>query len=91
MNDERKQVGRLAMRHEGNFWVAYYAMPATMEGAVVLGSIAIELVRDEERRERFLDLMRDGVTAILKAKTGVEPLWPNDPQPAPESERSGHG
>jgi hypothetical protein len=37
----QKQVGRLAMRHEGMWWVAYYAMPSTMEGAVELARIAM--------------------------------------------------
>ncbi len=29
------KIGRLAMRHEGNFWNAYYAMPDTMDGAIL--------------------------------------------------------
>ena len=31
------EIGRLAMRHEGNFWNAYFALPDTMEGAIPLG------------------------------------------------------
>ena len=44
---EKQQVGRLAMRVEGDFWRAYYAMPGTMEGALLLGSIAMGAVQRE--------------------------------------------
>ncbi len=27
-------TGRLAMRHEGSLWVAYYALPEKMDGAL---------------------------------------------------------
>lgn len=33
------KIGRLAMRHEGSNWSAYYAEPGTMEGAIFLGSV----------------------------------------------------
>ena len=41
MNKGKYDIGRLAMRVEGELWSAYYAMPNTMEGAVFLGSIAM--------------------------------------------------
>ncbi len=49
-------AGRLAMRVEGNNWVAYYAMPYTMEGAVWLGSIAMGAVQAPERKQAFYSL-----------------------------------
>lgn len=84
------QIGRLAMRHEGNFWNAYYAQTDTMKGALQLGSIAIAAVAEnEERKAAFLSLMRDFVADLIEEKTGVRPVMPG-PQPAPEHERGGH-
>lgn len=84
------QVGRLAMRHEGQFWNAYYAMPNTMDGAVFLGSIAMRFVEQTDRKDAFFDLMREAVGDIIEETTGTRPSWPDGPQRAPESERSGH-
>jgi hypothetical protein len=82
-------IGRLAMRVEGNFWNAYYAMPSTMDGAVLLGSIQMRFVQDITRRDLFMALMREAVADILEEITGERPVWPTRPQPAPESEKSG--
>jgi hypothetical protein len=86
-----QKIGRLAMRHEGEWWNAYYAMPDTMDGAILLGSIAIRFVEIQERKDAFLALMREAVSDILEETTGQRPTWPEGPQPAPERERSGHG
>jgi hypothetical protein len=89
-NDNPIQVGRLAMRHEGNFWNAYYAMPDSMTDALLLGSIRIQFVETKDRKDTFIALMRDAVADILEEATGVRPTWPDGPQPAPEHERAGH-
>jgi hypothetical protein len=87
-----QQIGRLALRHEGNWWNAYYAMPDTMDGAILLGSIAMRFVEMQERKNAFMTLMREAVSDIIEEKTGTRPTWPEPRgQPAPESERSGHG
>lgn len=91
MSQETAKVGRLALRVEGNFWNAYYALPGTMEGAVLLGSIAMQFVKDPARKQVFMDLMREAVSDILEELTGVRPSWPAVPQTAPEHERAGHG
>lgn len=85
------QIGRLAMRVEGDLWVAYYAMPGTMKDAIFLGSIQMRFVQDWQKKELFMAMMKDCVTDILKEITGETALWPNDPQPAPEHEKSGRG
>jgi hypothetical protein len=86
------QIGRLALRHEGTFWNAYYAMPGTMDGAITLGSIAMRFIENnQERKDAFMALMREGVADILEEQTGVRPTWPDGPQAAPEHERAGHG
>lgn len=86
---ELQQVGRLALRHQGENWNAYYALEGTMEGAVFLGSIRMGAVTTSPKRKQgFIDLMRDVVADILEEKLGVRPEW-RDPERAPEHERSG--
>lgn len=83
------QVGRLALRHEGDNWNAYYAQAHTMDRAIPLGSIRMSLVVDNQpRKEAFMALMRDAVTDVIKGVTGLQPTW-GGPQTAPEHERSG--
>lgn len=86
-----QQVGRLATRHEGKFWNAYYAMPDTMADAILLGSIAMRFVTDNAgRKSAFMAMMQDAVSDILEEQTGARPTWPDGPHAAPEAERSGH-
>lgn len=87
---QRKKVGRLAMRVEGDLWVAYFAPPETMDGALFLGSIQMALVQDQDAKQVFMALMRDAVGKILQDATGVLPHWPEPfGTPAPEHERGG--
>ena len=89
MSDAVK-VGRLAMRHEGEFWNAYYAMPDTMTGAILLGSIKMRFVERTEQRAAFMSFMREAVSDLIEETTGVRPTWPESAHPAPEHERAGH-
>jgi hypothetical protein len=85
------QVGRLALRHEGDNWVAYYALADTMKDAIFLGSIRMGVVlANQERKQAFMDLMREVVADTIEETTGIRPQWAG-PQTAPEHERSGHG
>ena len=89
-----KQMGRLAMRREGKWWVAYYAMPNTMNGALPLGRIRMSMVEgDAPRHQRnktgFMGLMQEAVADLIEESIGVRPVWPNGPRPAPEHERAG--
>jgi hypothetical protein len=85
------EAGRLSLRHEGEMWVAYYALPHTMKDALVLGSIAMGSVATRpERKEQFIALMREAVSDLIEQATGVRPRWPDPPRPAPEHERAGH-
>jgi hypothetical protein len=91
MTEEKTQIGRLAMRQEGGIWNAYYALNATMDDAILLGSIAIGgIVDNPARREAFLEMMQDMVADIIEDKFGVRPSWNNKPTAAPEHERSGN-
>jgi hypothetical protein len=84
---EQVQIGRLAMRQEGGFWVAYYAHPKTMELAEELGRITMAAIVDNpERKDAFMRMMRDVVGDILEGITGVRPTW-RDPVPGPDRER----
>lgn len=82
-------VGRLAFRHEGRMWNAYFADQHSMDGALLIGSIAMPLVQNEARKRAFMELMNDCFADICEETLGVRPDMPA-PVPAPEHERSGH-
>jgi hypothetical protein len=74
------------MRELEGHWVAFYAMPGTMEDAVELGRIRMPLVEREDRRHGFMDLMREIVADIIEERVGVRPIWPHPRgEPAPRS------
>lgn len=86
-----EKIGRLAMRHEGTWWNAYYAMPDTMRGAILVAKIRFSAVEGKpERRDAFMAFAREAIGDMIEKKIGVRPSWPDGPQPAPESERAGH-
>jgi hypothetical protein len=78
------------MRVEGNYWVAYYALTETMEGALELGRIAMTAVSPahRDRKAAFMTMMQDLVSDILEARIGARPDW-TEPRNAPEHERAG--
>jgi hypothetical protein len=81
-------TGRLALREDGDFWKAYYAMPGTMDGAILLGMVRLRFARDNPTIKRdFMLLMQKAVTDTLREVTGAELVWPEPPQPAAEHER----
>lgn len=86
---QKAQIGRLALRVDGNFWNAYYAKNDTMERAIFLGSLHMRFAQDPKRKEQFMDLMRGVVSDVLKEIVGGRDLdvtWVT--QPAPEHERT---
>jgi hypothetical protein len=89
MNTPIVQIGRLALRVEGENWNAYYALPYSMKEPVFLGSIRMGAVANNpERKQAFMLMMRDIVSDIIEESTGFRPTW-GGPQSAPEHERSG--
>lgn len=89
MTEMDKMPIRLALRVEGDFWVAYVAKKDTMDGAKRLGSILMGAVKSNPTRKKaFMDLMQDMMAQAIKEMTGKAPDW-NEPEPAPERERSG--
>lgn len=79
------------MRHEGKFWNAYYALPGSMDDAILLGSVAMRFVGTPERRTQFMDFMREAVSDVIFDEVGVRPTWLEGAHPAPEHEKAGHG
>lgn len=84
-----KQIGRLAMRQEGQNWNAYYALPDNMTAAIFLGSIRMGAINDNpERKQAFMQMMREIVSDIIEVEIGIRPTW-GGPTTAPEHERAG--
>jgi hypothetical protein len=83
------QIGRLALRVEGDNWNAYYVLHTdSMKDAIYLGSISMTAVSfNEKRKDEFMALMREVVGDMIEDITGVRPEW-GGPKPAPEHERS---
>lgn len=74
MSKNRQKAGRLVLREEGEFWNAYYALPETMEDAVLLGSIRMRIVaRSEEAKGAFMSLMAAAISEGLREFTGKQP------------------
>ncbi len=87
-----KNIGRLAFRHEGDYWNAYYAVADSMNDAVPLAGIRFAIVHDyPARKAEFMNLMREVVGDLIEKQCGVRPIWPIPPQPAPEHEREDRG
>lgn len=78
---------RLALRVEGEWWVAYLAETATMAGAHEIGRIAFGAAREPAVKQGFMDLMQLVMTQGL-ASLGIK-VQGVDIRGAPESERSG--
>ncbi|TQV85229.1 hypothetical protein FKG94_03295 [Exilibacterium tricleocarpae] len=84
------QVGRLAMRQEGGNWNAYYALPGTMDNAHLLGSVKMALIIGRpDRKNSFIDLMRDCVADLIEDTTSTRPDW-GEPATAPAHEQAGN-
>lgn len=79
---------RLAMRVEGEWWVAYFAEMGTMERALELGRVRINLAEIPEVKDATLAYFQTVMGEIVKAISGgLQIEWPNPPQPAPEHEK----
>lgn len=85
-----QQVARIAFRVEGHMWNAYVAKLDTMEGAHLIGSIAMRVVEDRpERKKQFMDMMQEVFSDISEELLGARATYPDGVQRAPEHERAG--
>ena len=83
-----KPMGRLALREEAGWWKAYWAVPDTMDRAILLGQIRIKFVYNNiERKRTFMLLMQACMGDLVEEAFGQRPTWPEPPQPAPKHER----
>lgn len=84
--DPKAQVGRIAFRVEGDWWVAYYALPDSMERALELARIQMAIVANHpQRKNTFMKLIQSYVKEVVPAFEIA------NRQSAPEHERSGRG
>lgn len=82
---------RLAMRVEGDWWVAYLAQADTMDGAKRLGSILLGIAeKNPEHKRVFMELMTAVLADAIEDVFKQQPTW-GEPQAAPEAERAGRG
>lgn len=82
------EIGRLAFRVEGDFWCAYYALPDSMKGALLLGSLHMKVAINPARKKTFMHLMQLAMADIIREAMGARVSWPSPPHLAPEHERS---
>ena len=82
------EVGRLALRVEGGNWNAYWApKQSSMEGATLIASVNMELVKSKSRRDEWRFLVQEMFGDLIEEHSGVRPTWPA-PHAAPEHERT---
>ncbi len=86
MPDQDMRIGRLAFREQGSVWVAYWAQDETMDGAVKLGSIKMNCIANPERKQQFMDLMRECFADAVEGVAGIRPVF-GGPEVAPGHER----
>lgn len=81
---------RLALREEGSMWNAYIAREDTMEGARLIGCIAMGAVRRDDRiKEAFKQVMMGVVRNAVENVTGsVIEDW--ETREAPAHEKAGN-
>jgi len=86
---DKVNVGRIAFRHEGEFWNAYWAPQMySMEGAVLLATIRMNLVDGSSvMRDQFMMLAKAAFSVVVKDITNQHIVAWKDPIPAPENER----
>ncbi len=87
MSEAKTQVSRVAMRVEGDWWVAYIAPIGTMEGALELGRTRMTIVQDPDRKSAFIDVFASFAADVLEAEFGERADMVI--HPAPEHERAG--
>jgi hypothetical protein len=70
----KKMAIRLAFREQGDFWNAYLALPDTLDGAELIGSIKMGPIRNSpEIRNAFMAVMKQILTEAIEDVTGVTP------------------
>lgn len=79
---------RLALRCEGDWWVAYLAEAHTMDGAFEIGRILLGAVTAARRKQEFQELMTKVMTDAIRDRFGIRSIG-LEIRPAPEHEKAG--
>lgn len=79
--------GRMALRVEGEWWVAYLARMGTMEGAIELGRIRLTVAQLAVVKEQFQSLMTVAFRTMLEMQGHKVERF--DTERAPEHEKAG--
>jgi hypothetical protein len=86
---DKVEIGRLALRKEGEFWNAYWSSsPHNLDKALLIGCIRLNCMTDKIR-ENFMEMMKDAFAVHVENITGETPTW-SAPRTAPENERGGN-
>jgi len=87
MTDPQRPI-RLALRQEGDWWVAYVALTDTMDEALEVGRIAMGAVMAGQHIKDAFQMLMTEVLRQMLADMGLNPVgW--ETSRAPESERGG--
>ena len=79
---------RLALRVEGVWWVCRAAPEDTMEGAIELGRVHMNVVADPLLRDAFVEMMKASLCSVIEHAADIKiEHW--ETMSAPEHERSG--
>ena len=81
---------RLSLRCEGEMWVAYCAPLGTMKGAVLIGSIRLDIAGYPAVRDAFIQSMQAAAGVVAETLYGKAVVHWGNPVAAPEHERYGH-
>ena len=85
----KTEIGRLAIRKEGEFWNAYWSpSPHNLDNAILIGCIRLNCMTDQIRID-FMELMKNSFAVHIENITGETPTW-SEPRTAPENERGGN-
>ena len=85
----KAEIGRLALRREGAWWLAYWAPHQhDMNDAVELGRVRLHLAKGVAK-VAFMVAMQEAFNVAAEDVTGQIPVW-GEERTAPENERSGN-
>lgn len=79
---------RIALRAEGEWWVAYVAKPSDMDGAIEIARVRLKPAKEDPKvKQAFIDFAQLVVDSTAEAKRLGVVGW-NAPIAAPESEKA---
>ena len=79
----KQEVGRIALRVEGDWWNGYWVPEQnSMAGAVHLASVTLNAAYDPKVKQAFIDLMKSIFSSATKEAFGLEASF-DPPKTAP--------